>query len=181
MALSDDKIVAIIFRERNEILAYINSFLGDSHLAEDCFQEVSSAALANRDSFESETHVIRWSLRVARNKAIDFTRKRKRQPGTLPDDVLDLIEDQWASELMANQGEGARQLDYLEQCVEALSPNARQLVELRYFKGLGSSQVAKTVGKKVETVYQALARAHVALRECVGGKVAAEKGGTFGV
>ena len=180
--LSDDKILGIILRERNEILAYINSFLSDSHLSEDCFQEVSSAALANRDSFEDETHVIRWTLRVSRNKAVDFARKRQRQPQTMPDDVLDLIEQQWAAELASQLGnEKSREMEYLEQCIETLSPNARKMVELRYFEGLSSSQVAKQVGKKVETVYQSLTRAHVALRECVGRKLAAAgKGEVFG-
>lgn len=180
MAINDDRIVKIIFRERNEILAYINSFLTDSHLAEDCFQEVSSAALANSDAFEDETHVIRWALRVARNKAIDFARKRQRQPQPIPDDVLDLIESQWVSDLAARPNERSRELDYLEQCVATLSPNARELVELRYFNGLASSEVAENMGKKVETVYQGLARAHVSLRECVRQKMIARKEEVYG-
>ncbi len=179
MAESGDIIVGTILRQRNEILAYINAFLNDSHLAEDCLQEVSSAALEHRDSFEDESHIIRWTLRVARNKAIDLARKRQRQPKTLPDDVLDLIEEQWAAELAEHGEEPAKDLEYLEQCVETLSPNARKLVELRYFEGLSSAHVAQTVEKKVETVYQALARAHVALRECVERKLAAEKGEAF--
>jgi RNA polymerase sigma-70 factor (ECF subfamily) len=180
MALSDEKIVALILRDRNEILAYVNGFLNDGHLAEDCLQEVSSAALDRRNSFENETHVIGWALRVARNKAVDLARKRQRQPRTLPVDVLELIEEQWAADLAARSVEPSKELEYLDQCVKTLSANARKLVEMRYFEGLSSSHIASALEKKVETVYQALARAHVALRACVERKLAsntAQKGG----
>jgi RNA polymerase sigma-70 factor (ECF subfamily) len=180
MAVNDERIVALILRDRNEILAYINGFLNDVHLAEDCLQEVSSAALAHRDSFENETHVIGWALRVARNKAVDLARKRQRQPRTLPADVLDLVEEQWVAELAERSTEPSQETEYLAQCVETLSANARKLVEMRYFEGLSSSHIASALEKKVETVYQALARAHVALRACVERKLAsntAQNGG----
>lgn len=170
MAIDQKEILNLIFRERNEFLAYINSFLNDFYLAEDCFQEVALAALAKGIGFEDSPHVIRWALRVARNKAIDLARKRERQPSQLPEDVFDLLEEQWAVAISRNSSEVSSGVTHLVACVEDLAPHSRKLVALRYFDGLKSSRVAEVVEMKKESVYQALTRALAVLRKCVAQK-----------
>ena len=55
-----------------------------------------------------------------------------------------------------------------------LTPNNREIVRLRYFEGRAGAQVAEAMGRKLETVYQALARIHRTLADCVRQRLANE-------
>jgi RNA polymerase sigma-70 factor, ECF subfamily len=165
--LNESDTIRIILRERVEILSYIDSFLVDAHLAEDCFQDVCAAAVSKVETFADGAHVIRWALRVARNKAIDLTRTRNRQPVVLDDEVLDLLEDQWMEQQTGPSEHVADRVIALRKCLDSLTANARRVVDLRYVDGLKSSRIAEILNRKVESVYRVLTRAHAALRFCM--------------
>jgi len=57
--------------------------------------------------------------------------------------------------------------DALGYCFEQVTPNNRELLRLRYFEQRNCTDVAAIKGRKIETVYQALARLHKTLGECV--------------
>ncbi len=173
--LAESEIVRTILRERVEILSYINSFLTDPHLAEDCFQDVCAAAVSKRDFFEDATHVIRWALKVARNKAIDLARLRSRQPVVLDEDVLELLEGQWSEGMARGTMDSTVRVQALQACLEGLTEYGRRIVDLRYVDGLKSSRIADLLGRKVESIYRALTRTHVALRECMHRRLAVEE------
>ena len=141
--LNESDIIRIVLRERVEILSYIDSFLSDAHLAEDCFQDVCAAAVSKAAAFDDETHVIRWSLRVARNKAIDSARTRNRQPIVLDGDVLDLLEEQWIDRGSAASDHIADRVTALRACLDSLTGHTRQVVDLRYVDGMKSSRIAE--------------------------------------
>ena len=165
MMLDESTTVRLLIRERIKILSYIDSFLGDLQLSEDCFQDVCAAAVARDESFEDETHLLRWALRVGRNKSVDLARKRSRQPVILDEDVLDSLEDQWVAEEKSDHQ--AERVRLLRRCLESLTKNSRRIVELRYVEGMKSGHIAESLGRKVESIYRALTRAHVTLRECM--------------
>ena len=62
----------------------------------------------------------------------------------------------------------------LRRCLEPLTPNNRELLRLRYFERRSCTEVAAIMGKKIETVYQALTRLHRALGECIKHRIAQE-------
>lgn len=165
--LDESTTVRILIRERIRILSYIDSFLGDLALAEDCFQDVCAAAVAREETFEDETHLLRWALRVGRNKSVDLARKRSRQPVILDDDVLDSLEGQWIESEAPEPEWQAERIRILRHCLESLTENSRRIVHLRYVEGMKSGPIAESMGRRVESIYRALTRAHVALRECM--------------
>ena len=82
--LNQSDVVRLLLRDRIKIQSYVDSFLNDAHLAEDCFQETCAAAVAKDLAFEDETHL---SIRVivvggikiwviARGIEISFSQKR---------------------------------------------------------------------------------------------------------
>lgn len=167
MSLDEHSVARIILRERNEILAYINSFLNDPHLAEDCFQDVCAAAISKKQNFKEQTHLIRWTLAAARNKAIDAVRRRSRHAVVLDTDVLEILENQWTEKLDAHPSDSNSRSAVLTKCLSKLNDNNRKIVELRYFDGITSSRIAKLLGRNVEAVYKALTRIHTTLKTCV--------------
>lgn len=165
--LNESDIVRSLLKNRLKILSYLDSILSDFHLAEDCYQDVCAAAVAKVDYFEDATHVLRWSLRTGRNKAIDLLRRRDRQPCGLDDGALEALEGQWLAESSHPSECDSDRIHALKGCLGELTENSRKIVEFRYHEGLKSGRIAELLGRKVETVYRSLARTHVVLRECM--------------
>ena len=61
--------------------------------------------------------------------------------------------------------------DALSHCIEQITPNNRELLRLRYFERRNCTEVASIMGRKIETVYQALARLHKTLGDCVRSRI----------
>ena len=165
--LSESDIVRTLLQDRIKILAYLDSFLGDYQLAEDCFQDVCAAAVDKQDYFNDENHVLRWALRAGRNKSIDLVRRRSRERQILDEKILDQLEDQWFSQSTYPADEDSVRVEALRECLAALTANSRRIVHLRYSDGLKPARIAELLERKVASVYRALTRAHVALRECM--------------
>lgn len=64
--------------------------------------------------------------------------------------------------------------DALEQCIGRVTPNNREMLRLRYFERRNCSDVAASMGRKIETVCQALARLHKALGLCIRARLQSE-------
>ena len=165
--LDESTTVRILIRDRIRILSYIDSFISDLQLAEDCFQDVCAAAVARDEPFQDEVHLLRWALRVGRNKSVDLVRKQSRQPVILDEDVLESLEGQWVGAEAPETDHQAQRIQTLRRCLQSLTENSRRIVQLRYVEGMKSGRIAESMGRKVESIYRALTRAHVALRECM--------------
>ena len=78
--------------------------------------------------------------------------------------ILDRLDECW--ERMDDDALGDT-LDNLRECLERLTPNARQIVALRYQAGLSGMEVAQRLNRKDHTIYMALSRIHNTLRKCI--------------
>ena len=164
MALTEQQVVSVLLRQRTAILARIDTIVRDAHKAEDVLQEVSMAALDKRDTIVDLDHLPRWLSKVAREKAIDLVRRESARPLVFSDDVLDLMENEWAE---TDRADAAAMQDALRSCLEGLSPYARRRIESRYREDLTGPQLAEQMGRSINTVKVALTRAHRALLECM--------------
>ena len=74
---------------------------------------------------------------------------------------------QWIAESSHPLGGDSERVEVLKGCLGELTERSRQIVDLRYVDGLKSGRIAEMLGRKVESVYRTLTRAHVALRDCM--------------
>ncbi len=162
--LGQEEVTRLILQQRIELTAFISSILRDSHAAEDVFQDVCIKALKHEEPFKDEAHVRRWARRVARNRAIDLIRRKDKQAILLDEDILELIEQEWPEE---EQADSEDKVAALKACLDKLTPYSKEIINLRYIEGLGGIEVAEVLNRKVDTIYKALARLHVGLRECI--------------
>jgi len=160
--LSGEDIAAALLGERLALTAYIASVTRDFHLAEDIFQEVCVKAVGRATEFESARHVMNWARVAGRNRAVDVLRARDGRYEGLSEEMLAALADEWPDKEHA-----AAAHDALAHCLEQLTPYNRELLRLRYFERRSGTDVAATLGRKLETVYQALARIHKTLGDCV--------------
>jgi RNA polymerase sigma-70 factor, ECF subfamily len=166
MTLETDTVVQVLLRERLRVTALAASVVRDVHAADDIFQEVVLSALEARNRFLSPEHVLAWSLRTARHRALDLARSRQLRP--LPDEVLDLLEARPADPAA---GEWSDRDEALHSCLDRLAPPAQRLLQMRYGEGLTAGVIANRLRRTPEAVYQTLSRIHRCLRECVERKM----------
>ncbi|HEY2787401.1 MAG TPA: sigma-70 family RNA polymerase sigma factor [Fimbriiglobus sp.] len=162
MTLEPDTVVQVLLRERLRVTATAAAVVRDVHAADDIFQAVVLSALEHCDHFQEPEHVLAWSLRAARHRAVDLARRR--QLRTLPENVLDLLEAKWddpAGELWTDRAEA------LHRCMDKLTGPAKNLLMLRYTEGMAANAIAGKLHRSADAIYQNLSRIHRALRACV--------------
>lgn len=150
---------------RANLLAYINTLVGDPHLAEDIFQDVGVVVLTQGENLRAPEAFRSWLRSVARNKAVN--RATKRTPLSLDAAVLESLEAHWEEPQPEEES-----LDALRQCVAKLSGKQRELLDYRYGKEIGGKRLAELLGRPVNTIYGTLSRVHRALGACVRRQVA---------
>lgn len=169
--LPPDQITATLLRERLALTAYIATVTRDFHLAEDIFQDVCVKAVGKGGDFDSPEHLMNWARVSGRHRAIDVLRTRDGKVIGLSEEMLAALEPVWPE---GEAAQGSASIEALRKCLERLTPNNKEIVRLRYFEGRAGQQVAEAMGRKLETVYQALARIHRTLGDCVRQRLASE-------
>jgi RNA polymerase sigma-70 factor (ECF subfamily) len=164
-----ERSVALLLSHRAMLLGYITAIVRDPDLAEDVFQNVALVVLDKAGDVDGDGFPA-WARRVARLESLAALRKRRRAPELLDQSMLDLLEDHWS----AGDAAPAPARKALRECVEGLSPYARQLIRLRYAEGLSGQDVAERLNRSPNTVYVALSRTYRHLADCVERRLARE-------
>ncbi|MEN1680240.1 MAG: sigma-70 family RNA polymerase sigma factor [Planctomycetota bacterium] len=174
----DDQLVRLLISERRSILAYTQSIVLDRELAEDIYQNVAVVVLRKKDkvheSFEGESQgdLLRWVLRVARLEALTALRKRRTSAFVFSEQVLDVLDETWKSELAKESSSESEVSEALRTCLRRLTDRGRKILELRYSKGLSGQSLAAELGAELNTAYVALSRIHKQLRSSMSEQMA---------
>lgn len=174
MALDSTSIVRLLTAERNRLFAYIWAIVGDVHLAEDVFQEVFLLVIEKGGELTDEPELRVWVRRAARYKAIDAVRQAKRRPAALDESIIEKLEECWVQYDTVPE---SNMVEMLRDCMRLLTPNRRNLMVLRYTKGLRTSQIAQQLNRQVTAVRRSIARAHRSLYDCVRIRLAVKSRG----
>jgi len=163
-SLDQESVARHLLQQRVELTAYIQSIVRSIHMAEDVFQDVCVRAIKRHETFTDRTHLSKWSRRVARNRSIDALRRKENQAIVLNEEVLELLENDWPE---SEPEETSESIVALRKCMDKMTPYSREILRLRYMEGLAGTQLADTLNRKVDTIYKALTRIHIGLRDCV--------------
>lgn len=170
MGVESPRSVTLLMAERDRLFSYIWTIVGDVHVAEDVFQEVSLFVIEKQPEASDDVQFRVWLRRTARFKAIEALRRVAKRPVSLDEAVLEKLEVHWGQCDAVTESDT---VEILQECIRQLTPNGRKVIALRYVENLHSSEIAKRLGRQVETVYQSIARAHRSLMDCVRSKMAA--------
>ena len=124
---------------------------------DDVFQEVFLKYVLNVKPFESEAHEKAWFIRVAINACKDVLKNFFRKNVTSFDEMIyEPFYLQEESEVLG--------------AVMRLPEKYRNVIYLHYYEGYAAVEIAKILGKRVNTVYTWLDLARKSLRESLGGE-----------
>ena len=116
--------------------------------AEDLISEVFLDVWRNAGKFEGRSAVSTWMLSIARFKALSALRKRREEE--LDDEMAEQIEDHADDPevTLAKKDKGA----VLRECLNALSAEHREVIDLVYYHEKSVEEVASIVGIPEATV-----------------------------
>ena len=154
------------------LLGITRSMLGDPDEAEEVVLEVFGAAWESLDSLTDEHDaLLPWLLRIARNRAIDRLRRRRRwrlkveRARTYGELSRDRVE---ATEIDEAATPGWHVHRSVHRALEELPPDQREAVRLAYFQALTHSEIARRLGIPIGTVKTRLRLAFDKLRVSLG-------------
>ncbi len=164
----------LVERHLKTVYSFVVRFVGDPGEAEDIVQDTFLKAWKHIPTYRQESSKFKtWILRIARNTAIDYLRKRKHIPfsefetdegqNIFAETVPDTQELQ--DELFARQ----QDRDALEKAIHTLPLDAREVVLLHYTNGLTFIEIGELLGEPQNTVKSRHFRAMQSLRRILAG------------
>jgi RNA polymerase sigma-70 factor (ECF subfamily) len=158
----DAESFAILYqRHLQAVYGYLSSRLPSQVEAEDLTSDVFRRAWSSRRAYRAHGTFKAWIFTIVRRSLADHYR-RQRQDGALLTEDADQVQDGGASpEDHAVQDERVREVRAL---LNGLSPQQREILQLRFAAELTYSEIAVVIGKREEAVKKIAYRALEALR-----------------
>jgi len=154
------RVQQLFVRHQGQLRAFVLAIWPDFGRADDVLQEVFLTVTMKAADFQEGSNFLAWSRAITQRK-VHEARRLARKP-TISPDVLESLSaacpEAWAED---------RRLATLAECLKSLPPRAERRVRLRYHKEHSPPEIAQLLGRTVNSVNVALAKARVALRECV--------------
>jgi RNA polymerase sigma-70 factor, ECF subfamily len=149
IAQGDRTAMLVLFTGHNaRVFRFILRMVGDRSAAEDLTSEVFLDVWRQAGQFEGRSTVSTWMLAMARYKAL--AARRRRSEDQLDDDVVDTIEDDGDGPEVAAQKKDRSEI--LRRCLEKLSAQHRQVVDLVYYHEKSVDEAARILSIPENTV-----------------------------
>ena len=149
IAKGDRLAMQVMFaRHHVRVYRFVLRLVGNPTTAEDLISEVFLDVWRQADRFEGRSAVSTWLLAIARFKALSALRKK-------PDEELDEETAESIEDTSDNPEVSLEKKDksvVLRQCLEKLSPEHREIIDLVYYHEKSVEEVAEIVGIPENTV-----------------------------
>lgn len=167
---SQDEFLRLFSQHSRRVSDFISTLVINPADADEVFQN-TCVVLWNKFSSYDPDHgtFYAWACKIAYLEILTIRRKSRRMQ-TFSEEALDLL----ATEVQGRAEEiSARQMA-LEHCLKKLKSEDRELIAQRYYHQRKPKEISKQRTGSVHVVYRALARIHLALRNCVSRSLARE-------
>ena len=165
-----DRIEHTIKKERKRLFDFIRSRVRNEHEAEDILQDVFYQLTASYSVTEPIEQLTSWLFTAARNKVIDWYRRRKRDSVSL-DDVLDRVplnlDDVLYDPAQDPDAVFARSMLWTElaEALDDLPEEQRQVFVMHELEGKSFKEIAEKTGVPMNTLLSRKRYAVLYLRE----------------
>jgi RNA polymerase sigma-70 factor, ECF subfamily len=165
-----DRIKALSTRfmaERHALMGFIYSMIRDLAGSEDILQEVWVRLAEAADRGEVIASPAKWCRGVAKNLILHYWREKRTAKVVADSEFLDLVEQ--ALNEQQDTPDDRRQA--LMECVDRLPEKSKQLLQMKYEKGLSFGSMAKQLQRSIDSLKMALCRVRQSLLECAERKL----------
>ena len=152
----------LLTQSQRRLYAFILTLIPNRAEAEDILQETNLVLCRKAGEYDPDKHFLAWAFKIARYQTLAHFKARSRSPLVFQEDLMEKLSED--AESMEGFGSLQRAL---AQCMEKLTKRNRELIRIRYEKGLSLEEAAKELGKPKGTVSMALYRLRTALWRCI--------------
>jgi RNA polymerase sigma-70 factor, ECF subfamily len=165
----------LVTRHRKPLFNFILRFVRDTAAAEDVTQETFLRLVKGADAYERQAKFTTWLYTIARNLCVDAARRGKHRKAASLDapigdedgsaSLLDLVPDGGAA--VDRQAQSKELRLRLQQAIEALPDEQREIFLLREVADLQFNEIANVIGCPENTVKSRMRYALEKLREAL--------------
>ena len=163
-----EEVQRLFLRHSSLLRGFVLGLLPDHARAEDVFQEVFLTVTHKAEDFRPDTNFAAWARAIARLKVLEQYERDRSAPRPLSPQAIEAL----VASAPDVEDFGAPLKKALGTCVEEVAPRAREILQLRYERGLPPPEIAARLSWTVDAVHVSLARARKFLRDCVQRKAA---------
>ena len=162
------EIEVLIEEHRLRIRGFISSLVFRSDDVDDILQETCLTIWNKRAEFEPGTRFLAWAFRIARFKALSWSRDRQRSPEVRFDDEL-------LEQLSAEAEELLEPLpsreEAVEECFGEISHENQRLISILYGRKGSLAEYARGTGRSENSLHHKASRLRKKLRLCIEKKL----------
>jgi RNA polymerase sigma-70 factor, ECF subfamily len=162
----------MLVAERGPLLGFMYTVCRNRDLAEDMFQNLVVITTEHSPNVETREQFFSWARTTARYGLYNAMRKQRKSVA-LSENILSCLEEEWD---IISKDHGSSRADALEDCMQTLTPNTRNLLWLRYDRGLSCAEVAQKLNRRLNAIHVALSRTYRVLAQCIEHRLASEGG-----
>jgi len=134
--------------------------------AQDCLQEAYVKIRNSAGSYRPHLAApMTWMSSIVRNQALDLLRRRRRE--VLQPEPEKLLQDESADTIPLDNLQQTEEGKRLNNCLDQLKSQQRQVIALAYLKGLTHEELASQTGTPLGTVKTWIRRGLEQLRVCL--------------
>lgn len=156
---------------RERLIYFINGFVHDTGTAEDIAADVFAFLILHPEKYDFSYPLKTYLYTVARSRAIDCLRRRKRIPVLPIDDCGEMYDNTPLPEELAVANED---IALLRASIGRLCDDYRTAIQLVYFENMSCGQAAIVMKKSKKQIENLLYRAKKAIRADMEGRTGGE-------
>jgi RNA polymerase sigma factor, sigma-70 family len=162
---------ALIREYGNDVLRTAYIYVKDLHAAEDIFQEVFIKVYKNLSTFEGNSSIKTWIIRITINTCKDYLKSAYKRK------VIPMTEYREDANLGASEYDEVEKRDtnhLIKETVLSLPAKYRDVVLCVYFNDMTIAEAAKTLNIAEGTAKSRLSRARQKLKDILEGRISDE-------
>lgn len=168
---NEDAVNALIERHRKRVLDYIRMMVRDPEVADDIFQDtfIKIVRFLKEGRYTDTGKFMSWVLRIAHNQVIDYFRQKKQQNNISEGDAgYDLLNNKKFSDASVEDHVIHQQIhDDVRRLVDYLPEEQREVVMMRYYKGMSFKDIAESTDVSINTALGRMRYALINLRKII--------------
>ena len=153
----------LVLQYKDHLIYFINRYVMNIHTAEDIAQDVFVDIYIKKERYHFRYRFKTYLYTIARNKAVDYIRKQRRQIPMV--DMERLHEEQMEEESLLEQLIWKEERQQLLDAIKTLNSNYQALIILIDLEELSYQEAGKVLHKTVPQIKVSLHRARKALKE----------------
>jgi len=163
--------VPLFTKAQRPLYLFILGLTGSPQDAEEILASTNLVIWSKSDQFQEGTSFFAWACQIARYEVLQHRQRFRRDKLKFSDEFVDTVAEESISQL--DDSDLRRQA--LDQCLQKLPSRDRELIRERYRPGTTGKEVASSLGRPQNAVYQSLGRIRRVLLECIQRRLAEEK------